>query len=232
MRRDVATFGIFRAVGILAIAGLAAGAARADQGEPPTSGAGERYFYNRTVGPGKVACADCHTIEDPAKGAMDDLVRAGHSLFDAFARGSWWNGHVTTDSGEAAEVCHHRFQGGEEIDSRSRTSLVMLMKDHSTPVSSPITVLRVPPGRTPVNSGDAARGKDLFRRACAVCHEATGPNGGGSLAASSKTPREIADVVRTGQGRMPLFQGDVLSDDQVADIAAYAFSLQPPAKQP
>lgn len=200
-----------------------------DPGEPgpPSGRRGESFFYNRTVGPGKVACADCHAIANPALAAPDDLIRSGHSLFDAFGRGSWWNGHVTTDCGEAAEVCHKRFQGGGELDAIPRVGLVMYMKDQSAPVSNPIIVSRVPPGRAPVNEGDAARGKDLFRRACDLCHGAGGTGAGGDLSSSTKTPKEIADLIRTGEGRMPLFQGDILTDAQVADIAAYAWSLQP-----
>jgi len=194
---------------------------------PPTTRAGEQFFFNRTVGPGKVACADCHAISNPSLGPTDDLIRAGHNLTDAFGRGSWWNGHVTTDCGEAAEVCYRRFQGGNEIDNVARVSLVMFMKSHSVAVSSPILVMRVPPGRAPINEGDAARGRDLFRRACGVCHGEGGTGAGGGLASSTKSPKEIADIIRTGEERMPLFQGDILADDQVADLAAYAWSLQP-----
>jgi cytochrome c553 len=229
-------------VGILLVSFIAPhGGARADQqGErvapagpaekpSPTTRAGEQFFFNRTVGPGKIACADCHAITSPALGPTDDLIRAGHNLTDAFGRGSWWNGHVTTDCGEAAEVCYKRFQGGSEMDGVARVSLVMFMKSHSVTVSSPILVLRVPPGRAPINEGDAARGHDLFRRACGVCHGEGGTGAGGDLASSTKSPREIADVVRTGEGRMPLFQGDLLTDEQVADLATYAWSLQPKA---
>jgi mono/diheme cytochrome c family protein len=204
-----------------------AGPPRPAEKEPPTTRAGEQFFFNRTVGPGKVACADCHAVSNPALGPTDDLIRAGHNLTDAFGRGSWWNGHVTTDCGEAAEVCYKRFQGGGEMDSVARVSLVMFMKSHSVAVSSPILVMRVPPGRAPINEGDAARGRDLFRRACGVCHGEGGSGAGGSLASSTKSPKEIADLIRTGEGRMPLFQGDILVDDQVADLAAYAWSLHP-----
>jgi mono/diheme cytochrome c family protein len=207
--------------------GASAAPAGPDEKAPPTTRAGEQFFFNRAVGPGKIACADCHAITNPALGPTDDLIRAGHNLTDAFGRGSWWNGHVTTDCGEAAEVCYKRFQGGSEMDAVARVSLVMFMKSHSVTVSSPILVLRVPPGRAPINEGDAARGHDFFRRACAVCHGEGGTGAGGDLAASAKSPKEIADLVRTGEGRMPLFQGDLLTDEQVADVATYAWSLQP-----
>jgi mono/diheme cytochrome c family protein len=179
------------------------------------------------VGPAKVACADCHLIADPRQAVPDDLIRPGHNLFDAFGRGTWWNGRVTTDCGEAAEVCFKRFMGGEELDGRARTALVLFMKGRAAPVSNPMILHRVPPGRAEVSQGDAARGRDLFRRACAICHSAGDGPAGPDLAASSMTAREIADVVRTGRNRMPLFQGDVLSDADVADLAVYTRSLQP-----
>jgi len=207
--------------------GSAAPQTPAAETERPSAASGERFFYNRTVGRGKVACADCHLIVNPSFGAPDDLIRAGHNLYDAFGRGSWWNGRVTTDSGEASEVCHKRFQGGSELSADARLALVLFMKNQAAPVSNPIVILRVPAGKAPVNEGDAARGADIYRRACAVCHSEGGPNPGGNLSTSSKSPREIADMVREGEGRMPLFQGDLLTDSQVADVAAYTWSLQP-----
>jgi len=193
----------------------------------PTGADGERFFQSREVGRMKVACADCHLITNPAGTPPDDRIRPGHSLFDAFGRGTWWNGRVTTDCGDAAAVCSKRYQGGEDLDPNDRTALVLFMKAQDAPFSNPLILQRRPPGQVEINQGDAARGRDLFRRACATCHASGGSSPGPDLVTSRMTPREIADLIRAGEGRMPLFQGDILLDPEVADIAAYSHSLQP-----
>jgi hypothetical protein len=195
--------------------------------DAPTSSEGEQFFYNRDAGPAKIACADCHLVTAPNEPPPDDLIRAGHSLQNAFGRGTWWNGRVMTDCGEAGEVCFKRFMGGQEFDGRTRTAIVLYIKGRSEPASSPWIIQRVPPGRVDVTRGDFARGADIFRRACSLCHGAGGGPSGPDLKGSKMTPREIADVVRTGVNRMPFFQADLLSDDQVADVAAYAYALRP-----
>ena len=193
----------------------------------PTSQDGARFFFDRDAAPAKIACADCHALTLPGEPPPDDRIRAGHSIYDAFGRGTWWNGRITTDCGEAAEVCFKRYMGGEEFDGHTRTALVLYMKGLSEPAANPLIIHRMPPGKTDVNQGDATRGQDLFRRACALCHPTGGSALGPDLRASKMTPREIADTIRTGKGRMPLFQIDILPDGQTADIAAYGYSLQP-----
>lgn len=193
----------------------------------PSSSEGEQFFYNRDAGPAKIACADCHLMTAPNEPPPDDLIRAGHLLQNAFGRGTWWNGRVTTDCGEAGEVCFKRFMGGQEFDGRTRTAIVLYIKSKSEPASSPWILQRVPPGRVDVTRGDFSRGADVFRRACSLCHAAGGGPSGPDLKGSKMTPREIADVVRTGVTRMPFFQADLMSDEQVADVAAYTYALRP-----
>jgi mono/diheme cytochrome c family protein len=193
-----------------------------------TSLDGERFFFGREVAPAKVACADCHLVSNPAVAPPDDLIRSGHNLFDAFGRGTWWNGRIMTDCGEAAEVCYKRFQGAEELEPKNRVGLVRYMKSQSAPVSNPWILLRVPRGQTDVGLGDAARGEALFRRACALCHPGgAAASEGRALRDSELTPSEIADLIRTGKGRMPFYQMDILGERDVADLAAHTHSFQP-----
>ena len=56
------------------------------------------------------------------------------------------------------------------------------------------------------------------------------PAGSGSLQASEMTPQEIGELIRTGRGTMPFFQADILSRQEVADMAAYTYSLRPKKK--
>jgi mono/diheme cytochrome c family protein len=193
-----------------------------------TSREGEQFFFDRGATAAGIACADCHLITAPTVAPPDDLIRPGHNLFDAFGRGTWWNGRITTDCGQAAEVCFKRFQGAEELPPWARVALVKYMKSRSAPVSNPWILLRVPPGRSNVGAGAEEQGRDLFRRTCAVCHPGgAAASEGGSLRESTMTPREIADLIRAGRGRMPFYQADILSDEAVADLAVYAHSLRP-----
>jgi mono/diheme cytochrome c family protein len=192
-----------------------------------TSREGEQFFFDRGAAAAGIACADCHSIHSPAVAPPDDLIRPGHNLFDAFGRGTWWNGRITTDCGQAAEVCFKRFQGAEELPPWARVALVKYMKSRSAPVSNPWILLRVPPGRSNVGAGTEERGRDLFRRACAVCHPGgAAASEGGSLRKSTMTPREIADLIRAGRNRMPFYQADILGDQDVADRAVYTHSLR------
>lgn len=199
--------------------------------EPPTRATareGEEFFLSRDAAPVKIACADCHLIQNPQSPPPDDRIRPGHNLFDAFGRGAWWNNRITTDCGEAAEVCIKRFMGADELSPRARVGLVKFMMETEAPFSTPLTLLRVPAGRTDVSGGDAARGEDLFRRACAWCHPGGGAASSGiSLLESKMTPQEIGETIREGGERMPFFQADILGEQEAADIAAYTFSIRP-----
>jgi len=188
---------------------------------------GKEFFHSRDVAPVKISCADCHLILHPQAAPPDDLIRPGHNLFDAFGRGTWWNDRILTDCGEAAEVCLKRFQGADEMPPRARVGLVKYMKSMEAPVSVSLTLLRVPAARTDVSGGDSARGEDLYRRACAFCHPVDDGSSELSLLKSKMTPQEIGETIRTGFERMPFFQADILSEQEVADIAAYTYSLRP-----
>ena len=188
---------------------------------------GERVFFSRDETPIPIACADCHLVTPPGTPPPDDLIRPGHSVYDAFGRGNWWNGHVTTDCGEAGEVCLKKFMGGREMSGKMRTELVEYMKSLGAPTSSPIVLRRVPRGRVKAGEGALDSGRDLFARACAACHPGGGAGTGPDLRSSKMTAEEIAELIRAGKDPMPFFQADILTDDEVSDVAAYTRSLQP-----
>lgn len=73
-------------------------------------------------------------------------------------------------------------------------------------------------------SGNANAGEQVFSENCASCH---GPDGGGTGTAPSlqesdlaENRDEVVDQVVNGGGGMPPF-GDQLSDQQIADVAAF-----------
>jgi mono/diheme cytochrome c family protein len=79
--------------------------------------------------------------------------------------------------------------------------------------------------------GDAAAGKATFRQYCSICHGA-GARGfiGPSIAGINWTTPGLHAIVRGGlggYGSMPAFNADVVTDRNIADIAAYLASLAP-----
>lgn len=73
--------------------------------------------------------------------------------------------------------------------------------------------------------GDPVAGKRLFLRVgCYQCHGTTGAGGGiaGPKLAPNPLPLEVIKAkLRTASGRMPVYTPVVLTDEEIADIAAY-----------
>lgn len=79
--------------------------------------------------------------------------------------------------------------------------------------------------------GNADRGRVLFAENCAVCHGAGGF--GSSVGSDNVAPSlmhattfVVAEAIRGGPGVMPRFGPDVLSDQDVSDIARYVNAIQ------
>jgi mono/diheme cytochrome c family protein len=81
----------------------------------------------------------------------------------------------------------------------------------------------------PAPGGDAAAGKEVFAsEGCGSCHtladaQASG-NVGPNLDTSKPSTQLVIDRVTNGKGAMPSF-GDSLSEEQIADVAAYVSSV-------
>jgi mono/diheme cytochrome c family protein len=77
--------------------------------------------------------------------------------------------------------------------------------------------------------GDPAEGQRLFLRdGCYQCHGTTGAGGGiaGPKLAPNPVPLEVIRAkLRTASGRMPVYAPAVLTDAEIADIAAYLQSI-------
>ncbi len=190
---------------------------------------GEALFFSRNETPIRIACADCHLVTAPGSPPSDDLIRPGHTVFDAAGRGNWWNGRIMTDSGEAGEVCLKRFMGGTEMSGLMRTRFVEYMMSLGAPYAAPLVIRRMPPGLVEIASGEREKGADLFQRACEGCHPGGGAGLGPDLTKSRITPTEIADLIREGKDPMPFYQADILTNEEVAHVAAFTYGLQ---KQP
>lgn len=75
-------------------------------------------------------------------------------------------------------------------------------------------------------AGDVFKGQELYGRHCAGCHGASGEGempGLPNFARADKlikTDRQLADVIRSGNGVMPSFNGR-LTEEEIFDIVSY-----------
>jgi ubiquinol-cytochrome c reductase cytochrome c subunit len=95
-----------------------------------------------------------------------------------------------------------------------------------------------PPSALPViKLGNPRRGRDLFAENCAQCHGAAG--NGASVGADDVAPSlarasafQVGEAIRAGPGVMPRFGPDVLSDEDIDDIAGYVNVVQTHGNMP
>lgn len=92
----------------------------------------------------------------------------------------------------------------------------------------------VPEERLVEPTGDAARGGELFRVNCAMCHNAVGA--GGALTAGKEAPaltnvsgRHIYEAMVTGPQSMPVFNDSNISPQEKQDIITYLYDVREPS---
>ena len=186
---------------------------------PGTAGHGEDLYATR-------GCAACHAAT-VAQEAQDGLLRAGHPLEGVVHRGRWWNGRVTGDPAEAAEVCLRAFvdPNAPSFTDEERKALVLFLKELGSERGvSPLEVVKGDPAEVNLAGGDAGRGREVWRRACLPCH-AEVPVDARKLVRDLPASR-LVEIVRQGSGNMPFFQLDRLPSPMVADVVAYLETLR------
>ena len=193
----------------------------------------------------QVACTTCHAVS-PA----DDRLLPGHSLVGAFDRPSFWGGYEPDLRG-AVDACLLFFMKGQRLDpdaasARALYDYLATLGGAGERDELPVTIVTTVGGALP--PGNAARGAEVHRLACAGCHgEAhTGAGRGVDLAPvlpdqAVAEARELfpdaapADVfsekIRHGPffsvgGTMPFFSLEALSDDDLASLLAF-YGLDP-----
>lgn len=80
---------------------------------------------------------------------------------------------------------------------------------------------------------DLAAGGVLYRANCQACHSASGSGGALSYGRaaprlSDATPTQVGAAVRVGPGQMPVFGPEIISDEELDDLAAYVEYLRSP----
>jgi ubiquinol-cytochrome c reductase cytochrome c subunit len=84
-----------------------------------------------------------------------------------------------------------------------------------------------------IEGADLAAGGEVFRANCQPCHGASGSGGALSYGQAAppladSTPTQVGAAVRAGPGEMPVFGPDVISDDELGDLARYVEHLKDP----
>lgn len=82
----------------------------------------------------------------------------------------------------------------------------------------------------PAHSADITRGAEIYRQHCASCHGASGNSswpGAPDLARREgllRTDQALVQILRTGRGAKPGFQG-LISDADLLNVVAYSRTL-------
>jgi mono/diheme cytochrome c family protein len=222
----------------------------------PSAGAAARGGELFRAPVGGLACADCHGTggedqPDPAR------RRVGHSLADATRRPSWWYGSLDAAKGatvaDALLSCVARFQqrtwnttlptladgrkdlSKVEVPAADRDALVAFLESIARPGRHPVLPAaragsREDLARVEALPGNAARGKEVWAKACALCHGTGSDALGPSLRGATAPDRlRVMDYCRMGPSPgdratadawMPFFTPDALPDQDLADVAA------------
>jgi mono/diheme cytochrome c family protein len=185
------------------------------------------------------ACATCHALHEPAE---DGFTRPGHPIGDAANRPNFKNGRFGSLR-EAANTCRTEWMGAptwSPDDAEWRDIEAFLKKEAGREAAEPLMFQVVDPP-TDVSGGDAEAGVARFNETCVVCH---GVSGGGTERAPmiAGTPLDIDAIAmkvrRSGNpdstvypdlipGRMPFWQADRLSDEELINIVAFLEMSEP-----
>lgn len=79
-------------------------------------------------------------------------------------------------------------------------------------------------GDTSSLTGDATAGATIYADNCASCHGADATGGSGPNLVGVVETDEATDIITNGEDAMPAF-GDILSEQDIADVIAYVQSL-------
>jgi ubiquinol-cytochrome c reductase cytochrome c subunit len=168
-----------------------------------------------------VQCASCHGAAGEGLNAPDGSVR-GPSLREAGEASAYYmlaTGRMPLANSEDQPHRARPAYPDEQI-----TALVVYVASLGDGPPLP----RIEMGDT-----DLAEGGEVYRANCAPCHAASGVGGALSYGRAAPnlqhaSPLEVAAAVRSGPGQMPVFDADVVPEDQLDDLVAYVRYLRDP----
>ena len=194
-----------------------------------------------------LSCANCHAdFDDTAN--PDGVIRAGHSVVGVPHRGQAKGGMIPAEDFARAAggggFCYqhflHRIPGPEvdptAIPEEHAEALMAYFEAISGNNKGPefeIAMLdddakKAAGEKLAAMSGNAENGRQLFGRACVVCHPTPYKPGIGPQLVRTRAPRDIdaaitrwAIKIRGGGSLMPFYAPDILSDQDIADILVF-----------
>lgn len=172
----------------------------------------------------EVGCSSCHGLDGAGLSAPDGSVR-GPSLLEAGEASAYYymtTGRMPLANSEDIPERKDRAYDDEEID--ALVAFVGSLGDEEAPALPDVDIAEA----------DLAVGGDLFREHCQACHQASGAGGALSYGRAApslepSTPLQVGAAMRAGPGQMPVFGPDLLTQDEVDDIARYVRYLSDPA---
>lgn len=185
--------------------------------------AGAALLTDATWGRTGLSCAACHALR-----ADDAPPRPAPPLAGVAGRPGWWSGHARALP-VAINLCVERYLAITARDGEVLGDLVAAVEAlPGDPVVSR-TFARAPPD--PLAGGDPERGRALYARACAHCHD----GGPGPALVGHPWPADVIAAAVRGLDRprhpgtlMPAFPLEVLDDAALRDVIAWLLDAPPP----
>ena len=167
-------------------------------------------------------CSSCHGADGEGASTPDGEVR-GPQLFTAGEAGAYYE--LSTGRMPLANSEEQPTRKEPAYDEAEIEALVAFVASLGDGPALPVL---------PDGPHDLAAGNVLFRENCQACHSASGAGGALSYgraapALAPAEPLQIAAAIRVGPGQMPVFDSDILTDEQVADLVAYVEYLDDPS---
>jgi quinol---cytochrome-c reductase cytochrome c subunit len=192
---------------------LAVAAAPGQEGDDDQPAEGRELYLT--------GCSSCH---GPDGGGVDaPSGERGPSIIEAGEAGAYYylsTGRMPLASSEEQPTRKDPAYSPEEID-----ALVAYIASLDDGPELPEVDAR---------QGDLDEGGVIYRANCQACHSASGSGGALSYGRaaprlSEATPTQVGAAVRSGPGQMPVFGPEVITDEQLDDLARYVEYIQDPA---
>ena len=181
-----------------------------------SSSEGRKLFNSPATSTNGLSCANCHAPFDESK-LNDGLIRAGHSLYNAAKRSTFWGKDpelpgAFPDISSAAAICVKQFMLNDRGLTAQQIQILQLFLDSITrrALTAPLPIAPAA-DKTGLydgfEDGNKLLGRDLFYAACSVCH----PNANTGIA-PNPIPRDrpasyYAKIIREGDGLGAVLSG-------------------------